>query len=191
MAAAEPLVLLSVGRLRYYKGLDDLIRAMPDLPNAIAVIVGIGPMKAEWQALARCLGVADRVIFAGEVNDEALPDYYHAADIYVVPANSRAEAFGVAIVEAMASRLPVISTEVGTATSWVNQHGVTGLVIPPRDPPAIVQAVQALRDDALRQTMGEAARRRAQAEFTLERMVARIEAIYAEALAAHRFRYSG
>ncbi|MCS6846338.1 MAG: glycosyltransferase [Anaerolineae bacterium] len=183
MAAGEPLLLLSVGRLRYYKGLDDLIRAMPNLPDAVAVIVGVGPMEAEWKALAQRLGVSDRVIFAGEVSDELLPDYYYAADLYVIPANSRAEAFGVAILEAMAAGLPVISTEVGTATSWVNRHGVTGLVIPPRDPAAIAQAVGALGDAALRRTMGEAARRRVQAEFTLERTIARIEAIYAEVLA--------
>lgn len=194
-ASAEPLVLLNVGRLRYYKGLDDLIRAMPDLPHAVAVIVGAGPMQAEWKALAQRLGVAGRVIFASEVSDDELPDYYHAADIYVIPANSRAEAFGVAILEAMAGGLPVISTEVGTATSWVNQHGTTGLVIPPRDPRAIVQAVHTLHDAALRRTMGEAARQRVRAEFTLERMVARIEAIYDEVLAApravRRFRDSG
>ncbi len=182
-ALGEPLVLLSVGRLRYYKGLDDLIRAMPDLPGVVAVIVGVGPMEAAWKALAQRLGVADRVIFVGEVSDEALPDYYHAADIYAIPANSRAEAFGIAILEAMASGLPVISTEVGTATSWINQHGATGLVIPPRDPQAIVQAVNALRDAALRRTMGEAAQQRVRAEFTLDRMIARIEAVYDEALA--------
>ncbi|MFC1466788.1 MAG: glycosyltransferase [Candidatus Brachytrichaceae bacterium NZ_4S206] len=189
--SGEPLVLLSVGRLRYYKGLDDLIRAMPDLPDAVAVIVGVGPMEAEWKALAQRLGVAERVIFAGEVDDAKLPDYYHAADIYVIPANSRAEAFGLAILEAMASRLPVISTEVGTATSWINQHGVTGLVIPPHDPSAIAQAVRTLGDAGLRRTMGEAARHRVQAEFTLARMVARIEAIYDEVLAARRFHDSG
>ncbi|MFN4293524.1 MAG: glycosyltransferase [Thermoflexales bacterium] len=181
-ASAEPLVLLSVGRLRYYKGLDDLIRAVPGLPGVIVVIVGVGPMEAAWKALAQRLGVADRVIFVGEVSDEALPSYYHAADIYAIPANSRAEAFGIAILEAMAGGLPVISTEVGTATSWINQHGATGLVIPPRDPQAIVQAVNTLRDAALRRTMGEAARRRVRAEFTLERMVARIEAVYDEVL---------
>ncbi|RMG64790.1 MAG: glycosyltransferase [Chloroflexi bacterium] len=194
-ASAAPLVLLSVGRLRYYKGLDDLIRAMPNLPDAVAVIVGIGPMAAEWKALAQRLGVAGRVIFVGEVSDGALPDYYRAADIYAIPANSRAEAFGIAILEAMASGLPVISTEVGTATSWINQHGATGLVIPPRDPQAIVQAVNTLRDAALRRAMGEAARQRVRAEFTLERMAARIQAVYDEVLATPRtatsFRNSG
>ena len=180
--ARPTLLLLSVGRLRYYKGLDDLIRAMPELPDAIAVIVGTGPMAAEWQALAQQLGIGERVIFVGEVSDAELPAYYHATDIYVAPANSRAEAFGLAILEAMASHLPVISTEVSTATSWINQDGVTGFVVPARQPQAITRAIQRLGDAALRQTMGAAARRRVQSEFTFERMVARIEDVYREAL---------
>jgi rhamnosyl/mannosyltransferase len=174
----SPFLLLSVGRLRYYKGLDDLIRAMPHLPDVVTVLVGIGPMEAEWKALARQIGVADRVIFAGEVSDADLLSYYHAADAYVIPANSRAEAFGIAILEAMASGLPVISTEVGTATSWVNQHGVTGLVTPPHSPDAIAQAVRQLRDEVLRERMGKAGRARVLAEFTLQRMVERVEDVY-------------
>jgi len=182
-AHAHPaLLLLSVGRLRYYKGLDDLIRAMPELPGAVAVIVGAGPMSAEWQALAQQLGVGERVIFVGEVSDAELPTYYHAADIYVASANSRAEAFGLSILEAMASRLPVISTEVGTATSWINQDGVTGFVVPARQPQALARAIRRLGDAALRRTMGAAARQRVQAEFTFERMVTRIEEVYREAL---------
>ncbi len=183
-AIESPLLLLSVGRLRYYKGLDDLIRAMPDLPDAVAVIVGAGPMAPAWKALAHQLRVGDRVIFAGEVSDDDLPACYHAADVYVAPANSRAEAFGTAILEAMAAGLPVISTEVGTATSWVNRDGVTGFVVPPQAPEAIVRVVHRLRDAALRQAMGAAARQRVRAEFTAERMVARIEDVYAEALSA-------
>jgi len=132
--------------------------------------------------LAQQLGIGERVIFVGEVSDAELPAYYHAADIYVAPANSRAEAFGLAILEAMASHLPVISTEVGTATSWINQDGVTGFVVPARQPQAMAQAIQRLGDAALRRTMGAAARRRVQAEFTFERMVARIEDVYREAL---------
>jgi rhamnosyl/mannosyltransferase len=176
------LLLLSVGRLRYYKGLDDLIRAMPELPDAVAVIVGTGPMSAEWQVLAQQLGVGERVIFVGEVSDAELPTYYHAADIYVASANSRAEAFGLSILEAMASHLPVISTEVGTATSWINQDGMTGFVVPARQPQAVAQAIRRLGDAALRRAMGAAARQRVRAEFTFERMVARIEDVYREAL---------
>jgi rhamnosyl/mannosyltransferase len=178
-----PTVLLSVGRLRYYKGLDDLIRAMPMLPGCIAVIAGRGPMEAAWKALAAELGVADRVHFAGNVSDADLPAYYRASDVYVLPANERAEAFGIAILEAMASSLPVVCTEVGTATSWVNQHDVTGLVVPARNPSALAQALQQLHDNPdQRVCMGAAARQRIEAEFTLARMIERVMDVYRSVL---------
>ena len=123
--------------------------------------------------------------FAGEVPDEDLPGCYHAADIFVLPANARAEAFGIVLLEAMASGLPCITTEVGTGTSWVVQDGVTGLVVPPRDPQALAGAIQALLDDPQRRAaMGHAARARVEAEFTLERMIARVQAVYEKALDA-------
>ena len=176
-------VLLSVGRLRYYKGVDTLLRALPALPNAHCVIVGSGPMEAEWRALAASLDVADRAIFAGDVPDADLPLYYHAADLYVLPANARAEAFGVALVEAMAAGLPCVTTEVGSGTSWVVQDGVTGLVVPPRDPGALSVAIAGLLDDAeKRVTMGQAGRARARAEFSVERMIDRVFSAYASLL---------
>jgi rhamnosyl/mannosyltransferase len=178
----DTLTLLSVGRLRYYKGLDRLIRVLPRLPGVNAILIGIGPMEAEWKALAQQLSVSDRVTFAGEVSDADLPACYQAAGVYVIPATSRAEAFGIAILEAMASGLPVVCTDVGTATSWINQDGVTGFVAPPEDDDALVAAIEKLRDAALRQRMGQAARARIEAEFTLERMVERIEHVYADVL---------
>ena len=174
-----PFILLSVGRLRYYKGLDDLIRALPQIPNAQYVIAGDGPLRDEWQQLARSVGVADRVLFAGEVSDEDLPVYYGASDLFVLPANARAEAFGTVIVEALAAGKPVVSTEVGTGTSWVNVDGQTGLVVPPHDPPALAAAInQILSSDQLRAQFGRAAQARAYAEFTVEQMIDRVYTEY-------------
>lgn len=177
-----PLRLLSVGRLRYYKGLDRAIRVMPRLPGCELVIAGDGPLAAEWRALAQQLGVAGQVRFIGSPDDAALPGVYRDADIYILPATSRAEAFGIALLEAMASGLPAICTEVGTATSWVNQDGVTGVVVPPDDDDALVAAINRLRDPATRAAMGAAARARVEAEFTLEKMVEAVESAYVEAL---------
>ena len=185
LLAARPdqLLLLSVGRLRYYKGLDDLIRALPAIPNARYVIVGTGPMEAAWQQLARSVGVADRITFAGEIADVDLPLYYAACDLFVLPANARAEAFGTVIVEALAAGKPVISTEVGTGTSWVNVDGETGLVVPPHDPAALASAVNGvLTNTELRMRMGHAARVRAETEFTVERMIDRVYAEYEQVL---------
>ena len=168
-----------MGRLRYYKGLDDLIRAMPQIPGAQYVIAGVGPMVDAWQQLARSAGVADRVVFAGEVSDAELPYYYNACDLFVLPANARAEAFGTVIVEALAAGKPVISTDVGTGTSWVNVNGETGLVVPAHDPPALAAAInQLLGDEERRKRMGYAARARAYAEFTVERMIDRVYTEY-------------
>lgn len=184
---AEPPRLLFVGRLRYYKGLDTLLHALRALPEVRLTVVGDGPMRASWQRLAHELGVAGRVDFVGEVDEAALPAYYARADLFVLPANARAEAFGTVLLEAMAAGLPVVSTEVGTGTSWVNQDGVTGRVTPPRDPTALAAAIGDLlaQPDRLA-AMGRAARARVEAEFTLPTMVARVQAVYERALAAQR-----
>ncbi len=174
--------LLFVGRLRYYKGLDTLIRALPQVPARLKV-VGIGPMEAEWRALAQEMSVADRIEWLGEVPDEALPAVYHSADLFVLPSSHPSEAFGLVQVEAMAARMPVICTELGTGTTYVNVDGVTGLVVPPRDPPALAAAVQSLMaDPARRAAIGQAARRRAEQEFSVDVMVTRILSLYAEVL---------
>jgi glycosyltransferase involved in cell wall biosynthesis len=172
-------ILLFVGRLRYYKGLDDLLQALPEIPTAHLLVVGEGPMHKPWEQLARDLNVADRVTFAGQVDDADLPACYKLGDLFVLPANARAEAFGAVIVEAMAAGLPVISTEVGTGTSWVNLHGATGLIVPSRDAKSLAQAVNHLLfDPAQRMAMGQAARQRAREEFSQAGMIERVEQVY-------------
>ena len=159
-------VAVFVGRLRYYKGLEYLLRALPLVPDLHLLLVGGGPLWDSMRALAAALGVTDRVVFAGDVADSELPACYAAGDMFVLPSHTRAEAFGTSIVEAMAAGLPIISTEIQTGTSWVNQHGLTGLVIPPCDPGAIAAAMAALvADPARREAMGRAGRARARQMF--------------------------
>ncbi|MCS7179200.1 MAG: glycosyltransferase [Anaerolineae bacterium] len=176
-----PPTLLFVGRLRYYKGLDTLVDALTDLPGVYLNVVGEGPMREVWAAQAARRGLADRVRFLGEVDEADLPAIYHRAHLFVLPANARAEAFGTVLLEAMASGLPCITTEVGTGTSWVVQDGVTGRVVPPQDPRALAAAIRHLLDAPdLRARMGQAGRARVEAEFTQEQMVARVEEVYRE-----------
>lgn len=176
-------LILSVGRLRYYKGLDTMIRALPALPTVRYIIIGTGPMEAEWRALAESLGVADRVVFAGEVPNAELPIYYHAADLFVLPANARSEAFGTVITEAMAAGLPCVATEVGTGTSWVVQDGVTGRIVPPCDPDALAQAIRSIfADPDLHRRMGRAGADRARAEFDARVMIDRVLDVYTSLL---------
>ena len=180
-----PRTLLFVGRLRYYKGLDTLLRAMATLSDVHLTVVGEGPMQGLWKALTTELGIANRVRFTGAVDDAALAAHYHQAHLFVLPANARAEAFGTVLLEAMASGLPCITTEVGTGTSWVVQDGVTGLVVLPQDHEALARSIHSLLADPQRRTaMGRAARARVESEFTQERMIARVQAVYEEALSA-------
>ena len=174
-------LLLFVGRLRYYKGLDNLIRALPGIPARL-LVVGIGPMEQEWRALAADTGAGDKIAWLGEVPDADLPAFYHLADLFVLPASHSSEAFGLVQVEAMAAGLPVVCTELGTGTSYVNQNNVTGLVVPPADPTALRDAVNRLiADPELRRSMGAAARIRA-SEFDLNGMVDKILALYGDVL---------
>ena len=169
--------LLFVGRLRYYKGLDNLIRALPHI-SARLLVVGIGPMEEEWKALALDTGTGDKIIWLGEVPDADLPAFYHLADLFVLPASHASEAFGLVQLEAMAAGLPVICTELGTGTSYVNRSGLTGLVVPPADPVALRDAINRLiADPELRRSMGAAACIRA-SEFDLDGMVDKVLALY-------------
>lgn len=183
-SSSTPLRLLFVGRLRYYKGLDTLLQALARLPEVHLTIVGIGPMQEQWQALSHKLGLNDRVVFAGEVDETQLPDYYHQADVFVLPSNARSEAYGIVLLEAMASGLPCVTTELGTGTSWIVQDGLTGLVVPPQNPTALVQAFETLQtNESLRGQMGHAGLARVRAEFSQEIMADRILQVYAELLA--------
>ncbi len=178
-----PLVLF-VGRLRYYKGADRLVRAMAHVP-ARAVFVGgdASVRRADLEALATRLGIEERVHFVGEQPEDSLRAWYHAADVFALPAVERSEAFGIVQVEAQAAGLPVVTTEVGTGTSYVTLHGRTGFVVPPDDVPALARALRVLiANPDLAQALGAAGRARAAREFSLERMLDRIEDVYSEAL---------
>ncbi len=176
-----PLILF-VGVLRYYKGLDYLLRAMPGVPGRL-LVAGEGPMGEPWRALARDLGLQERVAFLGHVSDEDMPALYGAADLFVLPASERSEAFGLVQMEAMHAGLPVVCTELGTGTTYVNRHGESGLVVPPRNAEALAKAIRILlRDEPLRRRLGEGARLRA-AGFSVDRMLSAIRGAYHEALA--------
>ena len=176
-----PLILF-VGRLVPYKGLTVLLRAMVDVP-ATAVLVGDGPQRGALEALARDLGIASKVVFAGEVDEAGLTAWYHACDLFVLPSTTRAEAFGVVQTEAMACGKPVVSTALPSGVPWVNRDGETGLVVPPEDARALAAALSRLAGDAgLRQQMGERGRQRVLAEFTADRMASRAVQLYRDVM---------
>lgn len=175
-------VVLFVGRLRHYKGLDVLCDAAR-VVDAEFRIVGDGPMGPAVRHRAGQSPAAGRIRFFGQVPDGALPAHYAAADIVVLPSVDRSEAFGLVMLEAMAAGRPVVSTELGTGTSVVNKHGETGLVVPPNDAAALAEALTSLlADPSRRATMGEAGRQRVVSQFHVDVMADRTLAIYREAL---------
>jgi rhamnosyl/mannosyltransferase len=172
--------VLFTGRLVAYKGCDVLLRALEHI-HADAIFAGDGPLRGELTALSEALGVSNRVWFRGDVSPEHLLALYHAADVFVLPSVTRAEAFGFVQVEAMACGTPVISTNLPTGVPWVNQHRITGMVVEPGDVQALRDALTSLLlDPTTRDRMGAAARLRVEQEFTLRQMGERATALYKE-----------
>jgi len=179
-------VVLFVGRLVYYKGVDVLLRAMSDV-DADLVIIGSGPLESELREQAHAQGIAGRVFFERPVSDEDLAAWYHASDVFCLPSVARSEAFGLVQVEAHASGVPVVSTGLTTGVPFVNVDGVTGLVVPPGDSKALAAALGTLlSNDDFRRRLGEQAKSRAIAEFSIERMVTENVLVYREAIEGQR-----
>lgn len=178
-----PLILF-VGRLRYYKGLNYLLQSMLEVPSpAHLLIIGQGGVEDALHTQYRDLGLSSRVTFLSDVSDADLPAYYNACDIFVLPSAERSEAFGLVLIEAMAAGKAIISTELGTGTSYVNQNGITGLVVPPADATALAKACNyLLTNPILSQKLGAQGRERARVEFSAEMMLKRIMAIYEDVL---------
>jgi rhamnosyl/mannosyltransferase len=175
-----PPTVLCVGRLVSYKGIEVLIRAFANI-KARLVIIGTGPLEKALKNLAQKEGVAERVEFAGQVPDRELVAYYHASELFVLPSVSNAEMFGIVQLEAMACSKPVISTDLPTGVPWVNQHGKTGLVVPPGDVEALAESIRYLLSHReRRQAMGAAGRARVEQQFTSEKMAASLLQIYQE-----------
>jgi glycosyltransferase involved in cell wall biosynthesis len=175
---AAPFVLF-VGRHVPYKGVDVLIRALQET-GIRAVVAGDGPQRPAWEDLARRLGVDAR--FTGDVPEGELRNLFASCAAFVLPSITRAEAFGYVQLEAMASGKPVISTDVASGVSWVNQHERTGLIVRAGDVDALRAALRRVMDDEpLRARLGRQARERVEDAFTLRHLRERLRAFFAEA----------
>lgn len=174
----QPLRLLFVGRLVAYKGVEYLIEAMNHAPG-ILTIVGRGPLESEVRQKTEELGLTDCIHMTGYVSDEELLALYQQADVFILPSISRAESFGYVLAEAMACETAAISTEIGSGTSYINQHVETGFVVPPCAPNALADAIIKLdRDRHLLQQYKVAARQRVEDHFSVEATVQRTLALY-------------
>ena len=172
--------VLFVGRLNYYKGLEYLIEAMKKV-EANLVIIGEGQEEKNLKFQISNLKIDNRVFFLPFQKEDELVNYYRACSVFVLPSIFRSEAFGLVLIEAMACAKPVISTELGTGTSFVNQDGVTGFVVPPKDSRVLAQTIKKiLEDKKMTENFGRNARERAEKEFSLDKMLKRTEKVYKE-----------
>ena len=172
----------TAARLVPNKGIDRCLRALAnariDAPWEYW-IAGDGSQRETWSRLADELGIGNRVRFLGTVTD--MPSFYGELHIYIQPSLSL-EGLPLVLVEAMASGLPVIATDVG-ATGELVRHGMDGFVIPPDDIAAIASAVKTLAyNGEIRLKMAESAHRRAWSEFSSTRMAQKVLDFYAEIL---------
>lgn len=172
---------LFVGMLRYYKGLNFLIEAVEHLKCPI-VIVGSGPEEERLKQQIANTGIK-HVHFVGAINDEDKSALFTLCYGFVFPSHVRSEAFGISLLEAAMYGKPLISCEIGTGTSFINQHNETGLVVPPEDPFALKDALELLWNNPdLASTLGAGANKRYQELFTLDKMTAGYLQIYQQIL---------
>jgi glycosyltransferase involved in cell wall biosynthesis len=172
--------IVAVGRLVPYKGFDVLIRAMRHV-DAKLLLIGTGPRAAQLQALADSKEIREKVSFLGRVDD--LRSYFQAASVFVLPSISRAEAFGIVQLEAMAAGLPVINTNIDSGVPEVSVDGETGLTVPPGDVKSLSNAIELLLDrNDLRERFGNAAKAKVYAEFSADLMASRTLSLYQQVL---------
>jgi glycosyltransferase involved in cell wall biosynthesis len=174
---ANARIVLSVSRLTPQKGIDTAIRALSLLPDdVVLVVLGEGPERERLRELAEERLVADRVFLPGRVPDVGA--WLRRAHAYVQP--SRWEGFGLAVLEAMVSGLPVVATNVSSLPELV-ADGDTGVLVPPEDPAALARGIErALVEPSL----GAAGRDRARIEFSVAQMADRTAALYRTLLSA-------
>jgi len=180
--------LLLVGRLEPRKGFAVALRAFTTLaaryPDLLLVVVGDGKEREAVRELEP--GVRERVLMHNRVSDAELPAYYAAADVFFAPATSR-ESFGVVLVEAMAAGVPIVASDL-LGYRGVVRPNLDGLLVPPADPDAAVEAIApVLERPTVAQQLGRAGQLRARS-FSWERIVMRLEAAYDEVVGAHRTR---
>jgi glycosyltransferase involved in cell wall biosynthesis len=186
--APDEFIILQLGRLVPRKGIDNVIRALALLPAGVParlLIVGGDsavaderrtPEIARLRAIAAEVGVLDRVVFVGHRQRAQLRSYYAAADVFVT--TPWYEPFGITPLEAMACGTPVIGSAVGGIQHTVD-HGVTGYLVPPRDPAALAQRLAELHaNPALGRAMGLAGMRRARAGYTWDHVATQLTRLY-------------
>ncbi len=184
-------IIFSLGRHVSYKGFDVLLKAIAklkqqisqDLPKFQLWLGGEGILTNDLKRLADDLQINDFVKFVGQIADEDLPNFYRSCDIFCLPSITKAEAFGIVQIEAMACGKPVISTRLNNGVDYVNQNEITGLIVDPSNVEELSAAIQKLLENSdLCRKFGDNAKQRVQREFLPSVMAQRTLDLYKKVL---------
>lgn len=174
-------IVLSLGRHVYYKGFEYLISAASLLDDSFVVIIGgDGPLRSELQKQINAEGLDNKVYLVGKIPSHELGSYFEACDIFCLPSILKSEAFGVVQIEAMSFGKPIVATNIkGSGTSWVNQHGVSGLNVEVRNPIELSQAICAItKNKEVYSKYSLASKARFNNIFKREVMFEKVKALY-------------
>ena len=168
---------LFVGALRYYKGLNFLLEAAKETKLPVAIL-GAGPLEYELKQQAERSGI-NNISFLGALPDDDKFALLSLCYALVFPSHLRSEAFGISLLEGAMYGKPLISCEIGTGTTYINIAEETGLVVPPRDPEALADAMRRLWENpTLAETMGKAAAVRCEKFFSVDSMISSYASLY-------------
>ncbi|MGJ1514904.1 glycosyltransferase [Sphingobacterium siyangense] len=170
LTSGRPFQILFVGRLRAYKGVNVLLQAIKDL-NVTLSIVGNGEYGNELRLLVNELNITSKVDFYDDLNDSQVEEMYRNSDLFILPSVNEAEAFGVVQLEAMATGLPVINTNLKSGVPFVSLHNSTGLTVEPKNVLELKNAIELIMNNGeLYHLFSRNALERVK-EFTREKLV--------------------
>lgn len=178
------LLVATLDRAHYFKGVHEFLRALAQVSCTVkGVIVGDGDLRASYEALAASLSISPRLTFAGRVSNEKLRQYYCLADVTVLPSKTMGEAFGLVLLESLASGTPVIASNLPGVRTVVTD-GEDGFLVKPGNVDDLSDKLKRIQrlSHAQRKAMGQAGRRKIEQKYTWEHIGSRLEAIYASIL---------
>ncbi|MCK4668012.1 glycosyltransferase [Candidatus Dependentiae bacterium] len=164
--------ILFIGRLIYYKGVQYLLEAMKNVNgDCHIVIIGGGVLENKLKGQVKETGLdSSRIHFVGKISEKQKYSYLKGAEMLVLPSSHKTEAFGIVLLEAMVFGKPLVTTELGTGTSWVNQDQWTGIVVPARNSEKLAGAInKILNNPDLSRRFGDASLKRFNTEFSPEK----------------------